>query len=209
MPASYGTTAYTPWAPVFFNLLFAASIVVLFGALTADRRRVWLGVWIFASVSWVGQDYFSPQGFCYFLFLVVLGIVLWWFRLPAAPDETTVRRVVRSQRLASLFVSVMRRGDAGSRRYPDAGRGERAAMLLLVVLLSTVVAASHQLTPMMLILALGVLVDDRQNLVVHEAAGGLPHPFLLVGEKTLESHVVGQFGGRRHRRLLEAGFQFN
>ena len=37
------------------------------------------------SASWVAQDYFSPQAFNFFLFLVFLAVALRWFR-PPMPD---------------------------------------------------------------------------------------------------------------------------
>ena len=47
-------------------------------ALTRDRRVVWLGAWLFFVANWVGQDYFSPQAFAFFLYLVLLGVVVRW-----------------------------------------------------------------------------------------------------------------------------------
>jgi hypothetical protein len=71
------------WAPVFFELLTAVALVVLFRALTDDRRLVWLGTWLFLLGNWVGQDYFAPQAFAFVLYLLILGVVLRFFRTGA------------------------------------------------------------------------------------------------------------------------------
>lgn len=71
---------YAAWAPVLFNLLYLAPLVLLLDALSRDRRLVWLGVWLFYLTNWVGQDYFSPQGLDFFLGLVILAVLVRWFR---------------------------------------------------------------------------------------------------------------------------------
>jgi len=157
--AGFGSAlSFASWAPPFFNLLFCGALVLLFRALTTDRRRVWLGVWLFFCTSWVGQDYFAPQAFSYFLFLVAVTVCVAWFRLREPPTVEAVRRLVRSPGWATRLVRTAERADVDARWHSDASRGERAAMTLLVVGLATVVAVSHQLTPFMLMLALGGLV---------------------------------------------------
>jgi hypothetical protein len=150
--------SFASWGPVFFNLLFVGALVVLFRALTPDPRRVWLGAWFFVSSSWVGQDYFSPQAFAYFLFLVAVTVCVAWFRATEAPAVEAVRRFVRSERGAGWFLRAVSRADVEARWHADAEPRERAAMVVLVLLIAVVVASSHQLTPMMLVVALGALV---------------------------------------------------
>jgi GT2 family glycosyltransferase len=134
--------AFASWAPTFFNLLFVAVLVVLFGALTPDRRRVWLATWFFAAANWIGQDYFSPQAFAYFLFLVIVTICIAWFRVPR-PSWLNVR---------------IGRPDAEGPWHSDAGTVERGVLAVLLLLLTAVIASSHQLTPFMTVLALTGLV---------------------------------------------------
>lgn len=149
---------YASWAPVFFNLLFLGALVVLFGTLTSDRRRVWLAAWWFVAANWVGQDYFSPQAFAYFLFLVVVAVCLAWFRVPPAPSAAVTWRPLPTGRRARWFADLLGRSDADASWYEDAGPRERIALVLLVVLVIATIASSHQLTPLMLVLALGGLV---------------------------------------------------
>jgi hypothetical protein len=67
-------------------------VVFVFSALTCDRRVIWLGTWMFAISSWVGQDYFSPQAFAFFLYLVTVGLVVRWLT-PAAVADAGRRKV--------------------------------------------------------------------------------------------------------------------
>ena len=68
--------SFAAWAPPVFELLNLAALWVLFGALTEDRRVRWTACWFFLIANWVGQNYFAPQAFVYFLYLAALGIVL-------------------------------------------------------------------------------------------------------------------------------------
>ncbi|MDQ3865333.1 MAG: hypothetical protein M3304_00675 [Actinomycetota bacterium] len=67
------------WAPIFFNLIYLGPLVMILRTATSDRRLVWLGVWIFYSANWIGQDYMAPQALAFFLYLVILAILLKWF----------------------------------------------------------------------------------------------------------------------------------
>jgi hypothetical protein len=120
------------WAPVFFELLFAVGVLLLLKALTADRRLAWLGTLFFLGANWIGQDYFAPQALAYFLYLVVLGVCLRYFSANSSPAAVPV------------------------------GRRERVLLVALVVLAIAFIASAHQLTPFMLILALGALVIFRR-----------------------------------------------
>lgn len=70
------------WAPLAFNLANLVALRMLFRTLIADRSRVWLAIWLYFVVTWVGQDYFSPQALTYVLYLVVLALVVRRFRAP-------------------------------------------------------------------------------------------------------------------------------
>ena len=48
-------------------------------------------LWIFALSGWVGQDYFSPQGFTYLLYLAFVAILLVWFRGAAGAVGASAR----------------------------------------------------------------------------------------------------------------------
>ncbi len=150
----------TSWIPAVSNLLYLIPLFMILRAFTADRRIVWFGLWIFVMANWVGQDYFSPQGFNVFLYLTAIAILTTWFRTgyepPLAGLAKRVRRLVRSphpEEPADLEVI----------RATSLDRRGRAGLVLVLVLLAGVVVASHQLTPFALLGATSVLVVTRQT----------------------------------------------
>ncbi len=125
------------WWPLTVQLLYLAPMFLLTRSMRASWRAKWTGVWIFVLGGWVGQDYFSPQGFTYLLYLVFVAILLVWFRAPrmlwakARPGEAEVEPTDRRQRTVLLAV--------------------------LIVLFAATVPA-HQLTPFVMLGVLAVLV---------------------------------------------------
>ncbi len=112
-------------------------LLLIFGALVEDRRRVWLAVMLFYLTNWVGQDYFSPQAMCFVLDLAVIAVCL---RLLPAKRTGGGRLWSRASSTTQLD-----------------GPG-RLAVLAIVAALMAVIASSHQLTPFMVVGALVVLV---------------------------------------------------
>jgi len=143
----------TPWAPLLFNLLYLPAILLILRAGTTDLRVVWVGVWLFFIGNWIGQDYFSPQGFDYFLYLLVIGILLTWFRSAPAGHGWFAR----------WFQPV------DEPVPPTLTAFQRAALMAIVVLLFGTTVYSHQLTPFALLGATIVLV-----LLGRMSASGLP-----------------------------------
>lgn len=118
--------SYAAWAPPFFNVLMLVPLLLLYRSVTARRRLVWTGVWLFYVCSWVGQDYFAPQAYAFVLYLLFLAVLM--------------------RRLRHL-------GRPGS-RVP-------AAELALLLLIAAAVDTSHQLTPVMSIIAVAALALRR------------------------------------------------
>jgi hypothetical protein len=136
----------TAWAPVVFNLLYLPAVIIILRAGTADPRIVWVGAWLFFVGNWIGQDYFSPQGLDYFLYLLIVGLLLTMFR--AAP--------IGSGRLASLFQP------ADEPEGPILRPFQRAALLSIVLLLFATTVYSHQLTPFAIVGVVIALVMIRR-----------------------------------------------
>jgi hypothetical protein len=97
-------------------------------ACTNDERLIWLALWWFFLANWVGQDYLSPQALSYFFYLLILAILLTWFRSDQARQPWVA--TTRWQRLGTMSV------------------------LLLTFL---AVVSSHPLTPFFLIAGVGAL----------------------------------------------------
>ncbi|MBX3143719.1 MAG: hypothetical protein KF813_08185 [Trueperaceae bacterium] len=120
------------WAPVAMNVLLAIGVLAVMYSLGATSAGAWLGVWIFLLANWVGQDYFAPQAFGYYLHLVMVSIYVAVFgiRTPASQMRLTGRA--------------------------------RALVLLLLTLCFAAVVAAHQLTPFMTLTAvIAMLVLGR------------------------------------------------
>jgi hypothetical protein len=94
-------------------------------------------VWLFVLCGWVGQDYFSPQGFTYLLYLMFVAILLVWFRPP---------RVIWTK---------FRPGEA---EVEPADRRQRAVLLLVLIGLYAASVPAHQLTPFVMLGVLAALV---------------------------------------------------
>lgn len=121
------------WWPPAMQLLYLVPMFLLVRHMRASWRAKWTGVWVFVLSGWVGQDYFSPQGFTYLLYLVFAAILLVWFRPPGV--IWTKRR-------------------PGEVEVEPAGRRQRAVLLMVVTGLFAASVPAHQLTPFVM---LGVL----------------------------------------------------
>ncbi len=158
--------AVASWGPVFFNVLSLLGLLMLFRALTDDRRLQWLAVWFFFVANWIGQDYFSPQAFAYFLYLTLIGVCLTWFKL-STPSESALVRWLRSRRLAALVRAVLARADETTPPAEPVTPLQRVGLTGLAVGLAAVIVSSHQLTPVMLLLALTGLVLFQRIVLRH------------------------------------------
>jgi hypothetical protein len=61
--------------PTALNLGFVCLLPALLRNFTADWRLIWVAVALFLLGSWVGQDYFSPQGTAYFLYVGLFALL--------------------------------------------------------------------------------------------------------------------------------------
>ena len=143
----------------------------------ASWRAKWTGVWIFVLSGWVGQDYFSPQGFTYLLYLVFVAILLVWFRAPRV-----------------LWTKVR----PGEVEVEPTDRRQRAVLLIVLIGLFMATVPAHQLTPFVMLGVLAVLV-----LIGSSELRGLPILFGVVvavwvgflAEPYWSGHFDELFGG--------------
>ncbi|WP_406446612.1 lipopolysaccharide biosynthesis protein [Streptomyces sp. NBC_01613] len=125
------------WWPLTIQLLYLAPMFLLVRSMRASWRAKWTGIWIFVLSGWVGQDYFSPQGFTFLLYLAFVAILLVWFRAP---------RVVWTKR---------RPGEA---EVEPTSRRQQAVLLGVLIGLFAASVPAHQLTPFVMLGVLAVLV---------------------------------------------------
>ena len=130
-------------APIYFNLLYLGAVAMIMRSATSDARVVWLGSWIFFISNWVGQDYFSPQALSYFIHLMILGLLLTWFR----------RERYRSAD-----------GDAADTALLPSGTAwQRVGLLAVAIILFASIVPSHQLTPFATVASVVALVVFRRT----------------------------------------------
>ncbi|MFG2653072.1 lipopolysaccharide biosynthesis protein [Streptomyces sp. NPDC048436] len=165
------------WWPLAMQLLYLAPLLLLVRSMRASWRAKWSGLWIFALSGWVGQDYFSPQGFTYLLYLVFVAVLLVWFRAP--------RMLWAKRRPGELEVE-------------PADRRQRAVLLMVLIALFAATVPAHQLTPFVMLGVLAALV-----LVGRSELRGLPILFAVfvavwvgfLAEPYWSGHFDELFGG--------------
>jgi hypothetical protein len=174
------------WAPVFMVLLYLPPLYVIGKHLTRSGTAAWLGLWLFLLVNWVGQDYYAPQALGFVLFLMSIAIMVTFFR-----DGT---QLSLGSRLST------RRDQLPYDGLPDVAAGPRfkIALVTLLVLSAAALAASHQLSPIVLVLASTALVlAGRSRLHVFPViAGILTLGWISVGATAFwVGHLNTIFGG--------------
>ncbi len=169
------------WSPPFFELLDLLALYAIAERLTDDRRVVWLTCWFFAIGNWVGQDYFSPQAFAYFLYLVTLAVI--------------VRLLARHPPLPHVLNRFVRRvsPDAATPVAPNDLLHRRGA-IALVVLLGTAIGWSHPLTPIVLLVAI-VLLTLTSVVRVYRLALYVAAPIGLFMATAARSYLVSNTKG--------------
>ncbi|MEV4972882.1 hypothetical protein [Streptomyces scopuliridis] len=142
-----GAASYTNWAPVLLGLLTLPVLILIYRTFTDDWRLVWAAVWIFQLANWVGQDYLSPQGFAYLLFLTVFAVVVRHFVRPGSAGRLRDRSLL---------------DPAAASVPPPTTTRQRASGVAILAPLIAAVNASHQLTPVMLCMTLTALCLTRR-----------------------------------------------
>jgi hypothetical protein len=141
------------YVPLVYDFMYLPPLVVIGDAVFVDRSLVWAGIWLFYVNNWIGQDYFSPQGLCFFLLLVVLAILLRSFKRNGSVAEAALNLPIR------LFDRWRRGSKSPVTIAIDAPstQDERVFLFVVVLLVVAAIVASHQLTPFAIILATGGL----------------------------------------------------
>lgn len=145
--------ALVRWAPLALQLSYLPPMILLMRWFLPRQQQQAIALVLFTLGNWVGQDYFSPQGTNYALFLTFATVLLYTFSSQPSPQSPIVRLL----------------GKLTGRRYGwiEARRGVHSAVTpyqaggatLLLVLLYTASVVSHQLTPFFMLLIVVVLVS--------------------------------------------------
>jgi hypothetical protein len=182
-----GPLSFAAWAPLFFELANCLVLLAIFRSMTRDSRVPILAVLLFQCfISWVGQDYLSPQAFAYLLWLGLVLVVLHWLSgwTPHGPPHGRLDRL-RGHLLRGFEY----------RPAPRPALRITAAMATIAVFF--VIVSSHQLTPyiglagLAGLAALGLL-RPRWLLPV---LAGIAIGFLLPRYHIVSSQYGGLFSG--------------
>ena len=142
------------WAPAFGDTLMLLPLMLLARSLSPSQRAMWLVPILYAVGNWFQQDYLSPQQLAWFLGLSVIAVVVW----SARPAEVPIRPSGAVRWPSYLWRPAM----SADRVDGLDGRGYVRLLAALVVLMAAVVM-SHQLTPVVLVMALAVLAFAKRT----------------------------------------------
>lgn len=148
--------AIANWFPAFLNILYILPLWVIFARFTTDERQRWLALWLFFLGNWVAQDYLSPQGISFFLYLAVCAGILTVFTNTESVQQLLVR----------LKASLRRTGARPPGTMPapsEFGSVERAGTIVVIVVVFAAVASGHQLTPFAIVVAAASLALLRAS----------------------------------------------
>lgn len=145
------------WAEPFFTALAAGLTAAIAHAISRSKRVAGAAALIFLVGNWVGQAYFSPQAVAFVLALALLLVVV-----------RTLVTAAGAERVTRLIARVVRRPQL-TPELPLQLQWPRVATVTVILVLDFVITASHQLTPYMLILQVGLL-----------ALLGIVRPWLVV-----------------------------
>jgi hypothetical protein len=149
--------AVAAWVPLATMFAVLPAMWILVNAFANDRRLSFVALWFLLLGNWVGQDYLSPQGMNFILYVWFLALVAWFFRRPPTSRDWVMRVLGKTRLPRSIVVDLT--------KQPTNVAGARVGMLLIVVALATISAASHQLTPFAMIGAsLALVIVGRTSL---------------------------------------------
>jgi len=140
---------FIAFAPIVLAGLAAFAVFSIATTVLGNGSTRWLALWIYITANWVGQEYLSPQGLTVVIVLVVLAVVLQYgLRLPLLARRPRPAGVTEAPPVQF--------------RHPDTGTGSRALVWAAVAVGSLALAPTHQLSPLFLIITLGILVVFRR-----------------------------------------------
>ncbi|TMC21940.1 MAG: hypothetical protein E6J34_08075 [Chloroflexi bacterium] len=152
--------AYAAWVPVLYNVLYFGPLYMIFSSFTSHKQLIWLSLFFFYVTNWIGQDYISPQGFNFFLYLVIIAILLKWFTpSPTERPHILERLFSRISPLARFF----RWLTTSDIRSDPSQPAQRIALMLCIIAVFAFSVFSHQLSPFFILASVAALVLCRHS----------------------------------------------
>ncbi len=159
----HSALSFVGWSQVFFNLIYLGPLYMIFTSATTDKRLVWLGLWFFFLTKWVDQDHFSPQAFDFFLYLVILAILLKWFKVPPKiqphGDNPHWQLLDRFPLPVQKFFEWLTAPDM---LHTSTQPRQRVALLIILIIIFSLLVSSHPLTPFFTVASVSILVIFRR-----------------------------------------------
>ncbi|MGW0805656.1 hypothetical protein [Nonomuraea sp. NPDC002799] len=138
-------TTILQWTPLLSNLLYLLPFVLILRQVVATTRARWFAALLFVLVQWIGQDYFSPQGFTFALYLAFVAILLRWF---GRVEQRTKPIPAKGLRKLIGRLDAMTPGELAN---TGTFRADKLLMLMMLLALFLASVASHQITPFMML----------------------------------------------------------
>ena len=151
----------SPLVPLASNLLYLPPLWLLYRSVSPDRRLAWLGLWVFVAANWIGQDYLSPQGFNFLLYIVILAMLVHWFRFPDGHLGWVDRLWAYLVQRVPHRIPIHRRWRTDARAQVVDGFSAdawRPGIVIAIAVVFAVDVSSHQLTPFVVLLGTTTLV---------------------------------------------------
>jgi hypothetical protein len=130
------------WAPLVTGALLAVPLYAIAIVITGRVRLAWTAVVLYQLFNWYQQDYFAPQAIAMYFYTTVVATLLWQLRY--APLPPLGRPGLRS------CLAMIRRTPG---RLPGFGPARTLAVAGALLLLITANTVTHQITPILLIVA--------------------------------------------------------
>ena len=150
-PLDYGN-----WAQPVFEVAALPLLFSIYNSLGLSARQRWLGLLLYSAGNWIAQDYFSPQALATVVSLGIMAFVLRW--MPAAGSVV----VPPSVQEADSSRDSERRASGGHRRVRRREGNGEVPLMTALMLLVFVLAFTHELSPYIIAVQLGVLALLKQ-----------------------------------------------
>ena len=137
------------WAPVVFGPLMCFGLYAIASAISGNVRIAWMSVLLYQAFNWYQQDYFAPQAVAGLGYVAILGTLLWQLRTAPLPTAGGIDRILPGR--LGVWLSLGRRTPG---RVSGFGPGRTLAVGAVLLLIITANTVSHQMTPMLTVLAL-------------------------------------------------------
>lgn len=149
--------ALVRFAPVVVNLVLLVPLALILRHVTKDQRIRWVALLVFVVTHWIGQDYFAPQAVALISYLVIVALLLRWFRWT---DVAVVSKLDLLARVRRRFPRLTRddRLVVSTAPPPPARAAQLFGLVAVITAIGAYLSFSHQLTPFMLVIASAVLI---------------------------------------------------